>query len=167
MTYLYNALSNLLRMTITLCSTTQSVDHFLKWKQGNLKYENGRNITVKGHITWPLRSPNTMGIFFREKCRYQVNYKLPIFFIKNYIVVSETKLLISELWSAAQPQCILFLTSNSHLDKIADSALVACSLILNWGWTSNEKMTEWTDDMMKSGRADNAVKPNWKTRTKC
>ena len=29
-TYLYSAMSNLLRMAITLCSMTQSVDHFLK-----------------------------------------------------------------------------------------------------------------------------------------
>ena len=48
MTYLYNALSNLLRMAITLCSTTQSVDHLLKGKQGNLRDENCRNITDKG-----------------------------------------------------------------------------------------------------------------------
>ena len=53
-------------------------------------------------------------------------------------------------------------TSNSHLDKIADRALVACSLILSWGWTSSEKRTEWTDDMINSGSAVNVCKTKLK-----
>ena len=60
--------------------------------------------------------------------------------------------------------CSDCLTSNSHLDKIADSAFVACSLILNCGCASSEKRTECTEDVMKPGNAVSAFRPNWKKR---
>ena len=58
----------------------------------------------------------------------------------------------------------MFLTSNSHLDKMADSALVVCSLILSCGCESSENRTEWTDDMINSGSATSALGPNWRTK---
>lgn len=62
--------------------------------------------------------------------------------------------------------CSDCLTSNSHLDKIADSAFVACSLILSWGCASSEKRTECTEDVMKPGSAVSAFRPNWKKKCK-
>ena len=53
------------------------------------------------------------------------------------------------------------LTSNSHLDNIADIALVVCSLMLSCGWTSRENRTEWTEDMINSGSDVKIANPNW------
>ena len=169
MTYLYNALSNLLRLGITLCSMTQSVDHFLKWKQSNLKSKNCRkkmyqwqrkqHVLIKLGVYLALEVNNHDGNNFQEKCRYHVNYELPIIFIKTnyimYIVVSETKLhvltsgsLRTLICSTApvHPVPYLKLTSGQNSRQCFSGMFPYTQLRMDKQW-ENDRMDRWHDEI--------------------